>query len=1037
MIDLDKINPVGTDEPLPEAIQNFLKNNPDKKHESLYLCESVDMDGNVIDTKIGVNLLTNYGLKDHFADGNQRESSMYIYLGSGQTAPDPASSSLTSYISQLGRGSGHTQYYTYNPIEYDSNSQTLSTQMKLVQEYWDYTSGSNAEYEIWEIGIGHDQSALRTHALIYDEHGQQTCIVKRPNTRLYITVWWTSSVSIAQIPDLYNEGKYCFVSPLMAMPYYGYRIIYWSMTARGVQRTRSNGFWTSGSTYTSFSWYTHSYTNVVSGDAREVHYEKGPTSGNEKLWEDDIYYLDGWYISASNEWENRNQRELHTETHFAMTFFDQLPEPEELETYWIYTNTSFQRLWNSDATYTGNEMDTWGLYRIDSNFGSAHTNWRGGDPSNQSSYPASSWSWPTGNLPCSQFNISELKLYNHITKEWDIPVPFKNEPDKQLNDQYWRFFCYDFYTKYNNVAKHLYVFVNMFPHDSNGVPIPHITGFSNSNMVIAATDEYWDTSTYVEIANLSSVPSELQQKKYYVVVAGTNAVLNPLMSRSDWHMHELVPAKSPYELTHNTTGVLPRIRYHQADCGFYEGNYWYDWEYGLGSKPLVHNGKGFFFVSYLLCFKNQDDTYTTYDLLLEDKYVGDKYRRYMTRNGDKIVVFGCRNTTDLSNSSTWTNVTKSYAYAANRFDIWTITDANTAPTRESLEFVWSDSSVVNNSTCYHLYSWSDLGYLVTTKRRTGTEFIWVDIYAQGGAQMHLVTNAKHARVMANTSVVVYQDINLTMNNDYVFQIYDMSNDTFKTLTINDGTTYTVQGIYGYNDHVYIRMLSSENVNYTYYYNRDTEALEKLDWYYDFMGSDQLYLKWADVFYDDYCIMFYGFNSSTGSEMFKGNKHWPTINHSRAYESVWKYKLYPCINEICGGKHLLLTTFGLYSRSNPVFDLGLLLDSSPQQITDVPYEYYRPTEEVSNNDMEYVLIPFDDGIIRVCTSCRASSSSYYRSLSGRMFWFPPEMCMRMYIKGTTYQLNSFNAPVRWSLTKTLQWNITNDLSRLLPENNNGG
>ena len=93
------LEPTHASEPFPQVLEDFIKNNPNMKCENLYLCESIDMDGNVVDTKIGVNLLTNYGLKDHFADGNHRRDTMYIWLGSGQTEPDPASASLTTYIS--------------------------------------------------------------------------------------------------------------------------------------------------------------------------------------------------------------------------------------------------------------------------------------------------------------------------------------------------------------------------------------------------------------------------------------------------------------------------------------------------------------------------------------------------------------------------------------------------------------------------------------------------------------------------------------------------------------------------------------------------------------------------------------------------------------------------------------------------------------------------------------------------------------------------------------------------------------------------
>ena len=143
---------------LPDILKRFMKNNPNMKHESLYLCESVDMDGNVIDTKIGVNLMTNYGMVDSFVNGESRTDAMKIWLGSGSTAPDPASASLTTYISNLGQGSGYTQYFTDYPREYDSTNQIWSCTMKISQQYWDYTAGSNGEYEIWEIGVGHSQT---------------------------------------------------------------------------------------------------------------------------------------------------------------------------------------------------------------------------------------------------------------------------------------------------------------------------------------------------------------------------------------------------------------------------------------------------------------------------------------------------------------------------------------------------------------------------------------------------------------------------------------------------------------------------------------------------------------------------------------------------------------------------------------------------------------------------------------------------------------------------------------------------------------
>ena len=117
----------------------------------------------------------------------------------------------------------------------------------------------------------------------------------------------------------------------------------------------------------------------------------------------------------------------------------------------------------------------------------------------------------------------------------------------------------------------------------------------------------------------------------------------------------------------------------------------------------------------------------------------------------------------------------------------------------------------------------------------------------------------------------------------------------------------------------------------------------------------------------------------------------------------------------------------------VLDLGLLLDSNNRQISNVPYTYYGSKEIRSSRDITGPLIPYNNGIIKMV-------SSRFHGVSGkvgRIWWFPLEMCLPMHMKGTTRTLNSYNQPIRWSMDKKLKWNITNDLSRLLPENDSGG
>lgn len=1026
-----------TSEQFPQILDEFIKNNPNMKHESLYLCESVDMDGNVIDTKVGVNLLTNYGLSDHFASGNRRNSEWYIWLGSGKTEPDPASSTLTSYISNLGKGSGYTYSNDYYyPSSYDRDTKLWSVRKKISQMYWDYTVGSNGEYEIWEIGVGHTQTNLRTHALIYDEEGNQTCIVKRPNTRLYISSFWTGSINISDIPRLYNEGVYILIDPRIAVPDYGYKTMYWCPMARGAMYRKDNRAASGYAEMQPISWNTHSYTSVVTGDPREVHYESGPSSSNTRFWEGDYLYLSGWYVGTSS-WPNSDQGTVEESGTFAMMFREQQDTPEELETYWAYTNNSFTSIGANPSTYTGNECDDWELLRFDYLFGVGHQNYIDGEtPTN--------WSSPRGMLPCVNFDVTELNLYNYITKQWDVQIPYKNEPDKIYDYNWYRLYI-PLWVRYKGVSQYVNVFVNMFPHDSNGKPIPRITSFNNSNMTIAATDEYWDVSTYEEIPNLKSVPPELQQKRYYVIVAGTIGSLSPQTSREDFHVHELRPTRPPFELTHNTTGIIPKIPnfYSENDFSYSpytnDANYneEYNGYYTVGSMPLVSNEKGFFCINWMLIFADSEWNIKRYDLLIADKYPGCKFRRYMTRNGDKLLWFSTRTCSPIVDGKVESRVTRSYAIAANNFSIWTITDSDTMPTREDLVLTWSDTSVVNNNTAWHLYSWSDLGYLVVAKRRTETEFIWVDVYGENGAEMHLITGAKHARAIERTTLCVYQDMNLSMGTTYVFQIYDMSEQKIvDAVTIDDGVGYTIHGLYGFNDHLYIRVTSSDSVNYIYYYNFETRSLERLAISYSFMYSTYPFWCYKTTATDKCMILTYSLWNGGDTYFFDG-----TDAHSLFGDNVNNYaksrKCFPCVNTINDGKHFLLTLSGRYNTSHTsyVLDLGLLLDSPNRQVTNVPYDYYGTKEITNSREISGPLIPYNNGIIKVV----GSAYNYYSGgKSGRIWWFPLEMCMPMHMKGTTRTLNSYNQPVRWSMTKKLKWNITNDLSRLsTPEDDNGG
>jgi hypothetical protein len=114
---------------------------------------------------------------------------------------------------------------------------------------------------------------------------------------------------------------------------------------------------------------------------------------------------------------------------------------------------------------------------------------------------------------------------------------------------------------------------------------------------------------------------------------------------------------------------------------------------------------------------------------------------------------------------------------------------------------------------------------------------------------------------------------------------------------------------------------------------------------------------------------------------------------------------------------------------------LLLDSSSKTEDYVPYGHFGSKDCTEGYDVTGPIIPYNDGIL-VMSGAEYRKTYGPNTKLGRIWWFPPEMCLRLHMKGTTRTLNSYNAPIKWYLTKKVKWDVTNDLSRLLPQNNGG-
>ena len=1047
-------NPDGT----PEELLTFIRNNPNMRHKNLYLCQVVDEDNNVLDTKIGVNLVTNYCLTDHFVNGTRRLYSgaggnlSSIWLGGGQSPIDPTSSQLEDYYSNLGSQTGRTILNTYDPFEYDDTTGLWTVTWGVMQQYWDYTEGSNAEYEIWELGIGYTRTTLWTHAHVYDEHGQQTCIVKRPNTRLYVSVYLVGYLRVSDITQMYNDGKYLLIDPKPSLLEFNYNL-YWNLRCRTTAYRPDRRTFNDNTGYPSNTWGSVYYNMraAATADPSIVTYNKGVNASDVYyFWQNTCYFMTGWYIGTasipiSDMW-GTGESQKHPEIACFVRY--QMDTPEELETYWALPNKGFIKMLNgAKSSYAGDECDDKDFVRLDEMFGAT----------NSRPYYSSSnlheWANPDGFLPCVQFDISELKQYNYISKEWDINVPHINAPNRNYDNEFWKYVYKSIKVRLDGTIKTVYVFVNAsLPQDANGNPVPRIVAFNNSGIVISATDTYWDPSTYEAIANLNDVPVSLQRKRYYIITSGSNAVLSPVYASEDDVRHEY--SRKPIELSHDTTGVLDRIPYYKATTDWgkvapYASSGAYDvrdGNYSMGGQPIFNNEKGYFVIAWRLIFADASWNVTEYDLLINsgtvDEIPPDKMRRWNTRTGDKIVMFRPRTYRKITSGVPATSDTNgSYANAANTFAVWTIADSNTAPTKQefNLADVWSDSSLVNNNTCWHRYSWSDLGYLVVAKRRTETEFAWINVN-EAEPTLHLVTNAQHAYVIERTNKVCYFDTNLSDGTTFLFPIYDMENDTIvDTITIDDGVAYTVKGIYAFNENVYIRLVTPDNVNMTYYYDySEGTGFMTNDKYYIFM--DSIFPYWCyrtTPLEEDVSLISYSINTTSNwrTEMLKKGTADPTEIFGGDVSTYCNARqFYPCVNKINGGKQYIFCSSG-YATSGSgewagdviVFDIGLYLDGFTE------YHDRQPSAQNQVGDTNgyyHQLFPYNDGIIVTCGTNITTGNDYK---CGRIWWFPIELCMPSYMKGTTTTLNSFNNPIRWTCDQQFQFNITNDLSNILPQN----
>ena len=1039
-----------------EGVKNFKKNNPQFKHDNIYVCQSVDMDGNIVDTKYGANIVTDYGLNRMMCDGYSY-AGLYMYLGSGDTDPTygPTDShSLNSYISALGGKAASDTWYVakkdyvrFSAFEYDPVTKIQSTSQPVARYMWNYTDGSNQLYTIREIGLASNNDGVNKiymHALIYDSLGQKSYIEKKPNTRLFITFYVTYGASFADVPSLYDQGVYVYLNALQGHPYKHEESRYLGCIMRcNCYKTGTVEYWRAfddkdikkgGSRY-SFQ--------RDSSDVQRIRGGIWATSEQSSFfWEDPGLYSSGFIIT--NNYSNLDSDDMESLTDlttdhengdgggWSMVSYERMPEPEELETFYATSTASNDILpYNSDYNYDAARVN-WYYNDLQYNFGVCNPNspveWV--PTSGESSYNLFKY-WPRGaHLPCTNFDITELNMYNHITKDYDIDIDYTSDPDFEYMDNYLRRSYTKQYVHFDGVDKWVYAFT--FPRSYG-----NITKFSNTGITICATDAYWDPSTYEagRIADLTNIPVELQTKRYYVITSGNVQKLSPTYTGwNNRHKIVLPSSRQAFEFPRE----LQSPNFYNCDNDTSSGVSY------VGCKPIINQTNGFFVTPDKIIYLDSDnDTSNAVSYPISIQGYSNRLsrlRRYLTEDGDKLLIFN-------GYYGYWNNSwrTESRTTAKNHFVIYTITDKNTAPTAVEYDLTFQNTSSMENDT-YHKYTWTRKGFLVAQKQIGGDEAVVVDVYGDQASNyeptQHSILNAKHCFALDLTENCVYYDPVESDGTAFLFKIYDMKNRTvIDTFTINDSTAYTIEGIYGWREFIYVQVIAN-SVRSTYLYNSDTHMLQKLNsdfWFSIFSSTDMN--QWGHYVAIDDCLIWCRGKGYYGKLIViraddPANYHY-LYNSTFVADSCHIYTYYPCIGTCNNGKQLILT-YITNNRYTAVVDLGLFLDQGEirhatcADDSNLGYDrccvsyHYNDTNSVS---LDGSVFPFNDGIISL--SANAYDSSHW-SKYGRMWWQPIECKLPLHMKGTTYTVNAYNNPIKW-WGKGGSYSFTNNIDKY---NNNG-
>lgn len=1014
---------------LPKGLQAFIDHyeqnrkpeGPEIHGANLYLIQTEDMDGNITDEKYGINLITDVGTSRDFTQW----AGFNVYFESVDGSnPNPASyleSTMVNYIPNVSMTL--TQSKEDYPIEYipnpnDPNSGIISTRWKVAYGSLDYNiTGIDQDLVITGIGIksgGIEVAPLNgffSKVTIYDTNAEFSSITKHLNERLTITIYCSTSMCEKGIIDAY-DNDHLHIFTLFDLPF------------------RCNDIYSS-SYYYLINGQNSSWDLKTSGNDSFKSYSAASYEHNNRGWN-----LDEGAINDALYFEKQTHLVIGSEV---------LEDKGKVWSYMAYVRTdgssrNYIMIDRDMLMTTPEELSIENVYTNDYNSGDLY-NAFGANPN---LFGTSSGTLTNAHIiPATDFNMTDSKMYNHLTKAWDIQDTFVNAPNAWYGNT-WSLSALSqrnviWMTDENGASTYVCVYVN----PRNDIPITSFTQTGGgSTYRIYMTDKYWDASTWVRVMDTSNIDVALQTKKYIVTRNASNPNsqsqnIGNITPTRQQTIHSITPSKAPYQITDITSDPTYTGSIGQNPRGWF-------------TKPLASTTS----ISWILTRDN---------ILFIDTSDGScKYQYHL---------YGADNDTEMdpavlrySFDDTVNNISKiAVAPVGNTIPtsirIYTISAFGTQPT-------YTDVSI-NASMGGHMghYTKSENGYVGIADESTYCASV-IDVNNETEIQF---TDVSLFHVQEFTNYAIYRIID---SSPQQWVVYDLSTQTVvNTFTLPSEYTTPLM-VYGCGQYFYIYDRTN-NVNTFFLYNMNTQNVELLtNFSLPCAITTQTYYTWyRNDLYNSIAIYhpegmtiattsvqriteyiqkspsFINFTQPTvvhslykaGTYRFQtmSNGDYRNINYdtrSGALSMITNRTMFPHASIVTSSdqKRVLLINPGFakgymesnYTTPSPtsesnyiISDFGYALDTGEE--LNQCYNHYQSTGSVVNNSYGGMLY-FDDGIVVV-------------DGFGQCKWYPLEYMLPHKVTGTTRTYQVYNNPKRiftssdneigYSLSFTNRPNIT--------------